>query len=114
MEEKLQPSTSTPMDRHAVPAAVENEYRDRKSKHASRHIWPDEYISKVTDWARQSGVKGALQKHTTGPQKEHELPYQTVNTWLKHYKKTGIFWRMFFMIRTMHGFYHSLATYPYR
>ena len=38
-------------------------YQARPALSAPRHNWSDEYIKTVTDWARQHGIAGAVQRH---------------------------------------------------
>ena len=54
---------------------------------APRHNWKDEYIKTITDWARQYGVAGALQRHQRGDEREHKLGYHTIYGWLKYFQK---------------------------
>ena len=47
---------------HAVPASVVSSLRDRTTKRTARFQWKDEEIQRVTDWARQFGIKQAIKR----------------------------------------------------
>ena len=64
------------MDAHALPRAVLEEVAASKAK---PHVWSDEYVKTVTDWARHHGIRGAIDRHAKGEQKDVKLPWSTVD-----------------------------------
>ena len=79
------------MDEHVVPTVVVDAYRVRPGLSAPRHNWKDEYIKTTTDWARQHGVAGALQRHQQSDERDHKHKgYHTVYGWLKYFKKKKV------------------------
>ena len=61
------------MDAHAVPRVVSDEVVASKAKPQS---WTDEYTKTVTDWARQFGIRGAINRHVKGEFKDICLPFR--------------------------------------
>ena len=54
--------------------------------------WDDDYTKKVIDWARQYGIRGAIDRHSKGVYKEKHLPWSTVDRWLQMWKATGTYY----------------------
>ena len=71
---------SLKMDPMAVPRTILEEVA---AAQGGRVIWEDQYTRVVTDWARQFGIKGAIERHKKGDQKEKVLPWSTVDRWLQ-------------------------------
>ena len=71
------------MDAHAIARPVLQEVAE---VHGKPHMWSNEYTRVVTDWAREHGIRGAIQRHEKGEFKENKLPWSTVDRWLQHWK----------------------------
>ena len=80
---------SSAMDAHALPRAVLEEVAASKAK---PHVWSDEYVKTVTDWARHHGIRGAIDRHAKGEQKDVKLPWSTVDRWLQYFIKNNTYY----------------------
>ena len=77
------------MDAHAVPRVVSDEVVASKAKPQS---WTDEYTKTVTDWARQFGIRGAINRHVKGEFKDIRLPWSTVDRWLQYWEEKKVYY----------------------